>query len=102
MNHDVQRGAAELAERQLVDTLRSPRLCVDRCHCHSIVTGGFELMSYTTRLMPRTSFTMRDEMLASTEYGSRAQSAVMPSLLSTARIATVYSYVRSSPMTPTL
>ena len=34
-------------------------------HSHSIVDGGFELMSYTTRLMPFTSFTMRDEMRAS-------------------------------------
>ena len=60
-------------------------------HSHSIVAGGFELMSYTTRLMPRTSFTMRDEIVASRSCGSRAQSAVMPSRLSTARIATVCS-----------
>src|SRR6266851_1206271 len=71
-------------------------------HSHSIVEGGFELMSYTTRLMPRTSLTMRDEIRARSSCGSRAQSAVMPSRLSTARIATVYSYVRSSPITPTL
>src|SRR5712691_8317042 len=76
-------------------------LCVVR-YSHSMVDGGFELMSYTTRLMPFTSFTMRDEMRASRSCGRRAQSAVMPSRLSTARIAAVYSYVRSSPITPTL
>src|SRR3954451_14724924 len=66
-------------------------LAVDIGHSHSIVDGGFDEMSYTTRLMPRTSFTIRDEMRASRSCGSRAQSAVIPSRLSTARIATVYS-----------
>ena len=28
-------------------------------HSHSMVSGGFEVMSYTTRLMPRTSLMMR-------------------------------------------
>ncbi len=60
-------------------------------YSHSIVDGGFELMSKTTRLMPLTSLTMRDEMVASSSCGSRAQSAVIPSRLSTARIAIVYS-----------
>src|SRR6185436_7057886 len=73
-----------------------------RHYSHSMVDGGFELMSNTTRLIPLTSLTMRDEIDASSSCGSRAQSAVIPSLLSTARIATVYSYVRSSPITPTL
>ena len=50
----------------------------------------------------RAELTMRDEIVASRSCGSRAQSAVMPSRLSTARIATVYWYVRSSPITPTL
>src|SRR5436190_22774202 len=62
-------------------------------YSHSMVEGGLLLMSYTTRLMPFTSLTMRDEMQASSSCGRRAQSAVIPSLLSTARIATVYSYV---------
>ena len=35
-------------------------------HSHSIVAGGFELMSYTTRLTPATSLTMRDEILPRT------------------------------------
>src|SRR3954470_23756413 len=71
-------------------------------YSHSIVDGGLELMSYTTRLMPWTSLTIRDEMVASRSCGRRAQSAVMPSRLSTARMAMVDSYVRASPITPTL
>ena len=31
-------------------------------HSHSIVPGGFDVMSYTTRLIPRTSFTIRFEI----------------------------------------
>src|SRR6185312_11235446 len=58
-------------------------------YSHSIVPGGFEVMSYTTRLMPRTSLIIRLEIVRSTSYGSGAQSAVMPSSLSTARIAQV-------------
>src|SRR6266699_2510432 len=87
--------------RESKDVKANPHIH-DLAHSHSIVDGGFELMSYTTRLMPRTSLTMRDEMRASSSCGRRAQSAVMPSRLSTARIAAVYSYVRSSPITPTL
>ena len=34
-------------------------------YSHSIVAGGFELMSYTTRLIPRTSLIMRFEMVPS-------------------------------------
>ena len=30
-------------------------------HSHSIVAGGFELTSYVTRLMPRTSLMMRPD-----------------------------------------
>ena len=57
-------------------------------HSHSIVAGGFELMSYTTRLTPGTSLTIREEIFPRTSYGSFAQSAVMPSSDVTARIAT--------------
>ena len=35
-------------------------------YSHSMVAGGFEVMSYATRLMPGTSATMRPEMRAST------------------------------------
>src|SRR5271166_4170711 len=58
-------------------------------HSHSIVPGGFEVMSYTTRFTPRTSFTIRFEIVFSTSYGSGTQSAVMPSSECTARMAQV-------------
>lgn len=58
-------------------------------HSHSIVAGGFDVMSYTTRLTFSTSFTMRTEILSSTSHGIRAQSAVMPSTDVTARMPTV-------------
>src|SRR5207249_5509720 len=45
---------------------------------------------------------MRAERRARRSAGSRAQSAVMPSVECTARIATTFSYVRSSPITPTV
>src|SRR6267143_643342 len=51
--------------------------------------------------MPRTSFMMRLEIFPSRSCGSAAQSAVMKSLVCTARRATTYSYVRPSPITPT-
>ncbi len=54
-----------------------------------MVPGGFEVMSYTTRLIPRTSFTIRFEIVFSTSYGSGTQSAVIPSSECTARIAQV-------------
>ncbi len=41
-------------------------------------------------------------IVASVWNGIRAQSAVMKSCVSTARTATAFSYVRPSPMTPTL
>ena len=37
-----------------------------RVYSHSIVAGGFELMSYTTRLTPRTSLMIRVEIRART------------------------------------
>jgi hypothetical protein len=70
-------------------------------YSHSIVPGGFEVMSYTTRLIPLTSLTILLEIVRSTSYGSGAQSAVIPSSLSTARTAHVFAYVRWSPITPT-
>lgn len=55
-------------------------------YSHSIVAGGFVLMSYTTRFTPLTSLTMRVEILSSTSDGSLTQSHVIPSSLVTARI----------------
>ena len=56
-------------------------------YSHSMVDGGLEEMSYTTRLTPFTSLMMRPEILASRSAGRRAQSAVMASTLSTMRRA---------------
>ena len=56
-------------------------------YSHSMVAGGLDEMSYTTRLIPRTSFTMRDEMVASRSCDRGTQSAVMPSRECTARRA---------------
>src|SRR5262249_10565488 len=77
---------------------------VQRCHrhSHSIVPGGFDVMSYATLFTPGTSLIIRLEMRSSTSYGSRAQSAVMASSDVTARKTIGYSYVRSSPITPTV
>ena len=45
----------------------------NRNYSHSIVPGGFEEMSYTTRLTPLTSFIIRFEMLSNTsKYAIRA------------------------------
>src|SRR5215207_10057455 len=59
----------------------------NRNHSHSIVAGGLLVISYTTRLIPSTSFTIRLEILASRSCGRRAQSAVIKSSVVTARIA---------------
>ena len=42
------------------------RWVVARPYSHSIVAGGLELMSYTTRLTPGTSFTIRELIVPST------------------------------------
>src|SRR5512140_1917860 len=48
-------------------------------YSHSIVPGGLLVTSYTTRLIPRTSLTMRVPMRFNTSPGSSTISAVMPS-----------------------
>ena len=58
-------------------------------YSHSMVAGGFELTSYTTRLIPLSSLMILFEVLASTSGGIRAQSAVIPSTLVTALRAIV-------------
>jgi len=63
--------------------------------------GGFDVMSYVTRLIPAISFVMRDEMRRRTSGGKTNQSAVIKSSDWTARSAMTCSYVRRSPMTPT-
>src|SRR6266498_5803804 len=70
-------------------------------YSHSIVPGGLDVMSYTTRFTPATSLTMRLLRASSTVESRRAQSAVMPSSDVTARTMMGYSYDRPSPCTPT-
>src|SRR4030095_10319837 len=59
-------------------------------YSHSIVDGGFEEMSNTTRLTPFTSLMIRLLIVPSRSYGSRAQSAVIASWLVTARSAITF------------
>lgn len=54
-------------------------------YSHSMVAGGLEVQSSTTRLIWRHSLVMRVEMVASTSYGMRDQSAVMASSEDTGR-----------------
>jgi hypothetical protein len=55
-------------------------------YSHSMVAGGFDVTSSTTRFTPGISLTMRPEIVSIRSYGSRAQSAVIASSLVTARI----------------
>src|SRR6185312_3529532 len=62
---------------------------IDACpegHSHSMVAGGFDVTSSTTRFTPGISLTIRPEIVSIRSYGSRAQSAVIASSLVTARI----------------
>ena len=52
-------------------------------YSHSIVAGGFELISYTTRLIPLTSLIILLDISSNTLYDILTQSAVIPSLLFT-------------------
>lgn len=61
---------------------------MQRRYSHSIVAGGLELTSYTTRFTPRTSLIMRLLIRPNTSAGNANQSAVIPSRLVTARNAT--------------
>jgi hypothetical protein len=60
-----------------------------RDYSHSIVAGGLLETSNTTRLTPLTSLMIREASFSSRSYGSRTQSAVMPSCDSTTRMAMV-------------
>src|SRR5215471_8440807 len=72
-------GMPDLGVGQPLDEIR-------RRYSHSIVAGGFEVTSSTTRLTPGISFTTRAAIVSTRSYGSRAQSAVIASSLVTARI----------------
>lgn len=57
-------------------------------YSNSIVAGGFPVQSYSTRLTPFTSFTIRFVTFPSTSHGISALSAVIKSDVHTARSAT--------------
>ena len=73
-------------EMQVGEGSRHPR-----AYSHSIVAGGFEEMSYTTRETPFTSLVMRLDARDSSSWGRCAQSAVIASTEVTARSATTWS-----------
>lgn len=56
-------------------------------YSNSIVAGGLPVQSYMTRFTPFTSLTMRVVVFWRTSHGSCAHSAVMKSLVMTARRA---------------
>lgn len=58
-------------------------------YSHSIVAGGLLVISYTTLLMCFTSLTIRVETFSRISYGILAQSAVIKSVVVTARSAKV-------------
>jgi hypothetical protein len=60
-------------------------------HSHSIVAGGLELTSYTTRFTPGIWLINLLEIRPSTSYGNGYQSAVIPSVLVTARRPSTFS-----------
>ena len=65
---NVQRATLK---KDRTSALRGERSALGVPYSHSMVAGGLELMSKTTRLMPRTSLMMRFEMRASVSYGTR-------------------------------
>ena len=60
-------------------------------HSHSIVPGGFDVTSYTTRLIPRTSLMIRVATFPRKPMSKGKKSAVMPSTEVTARSAQTWS-----------
>jgi len=56
-------------------------------YSHSMVPGGLEVISYTTRLIPRTSFIIRLAVLPKNFISKGKKSAVIPSVEVTARSA---------------
>ena len=62
-------------------------MCLARYHSNSIVPGGLLVRSYITRFTPFTSFIIRVITFCNTSNGISEQSAVMKSLVLTARSA---------------
>lgn len=71
---------ARSAPPEFGETLRG-----GRDYSHSMVPGGLEVQSKTTRLTSLTSLVIRVEIFSNTSYGRRVQSAVMASSEDTGR-----------------
>ena len=67
-----------------------------------MVLGGLEVTSYTTLLIPLILFTIWLEMFCKKDFSNLKKSAVMPSSDVIALNKHKYSYVRLSPITPTV
>jgi len=83
-NFPQSRGTRCKLERKAHERLVGTGIRLDlagrlQTHSHSMVAGGLPEMSYTTRLMPRTSLMMRLDTLDNSACGSSAQCAVMKS-----------------------
>ncbi len=61
--------------------------CLSFAYSHSIVAGGLDDTSYTTRDTSLISFIIRVEILSTNSYGKCAKRAVIKSTVSTARSA---------------
>ena len=85
------RRAATVRPADDTHNLRPHRIGAAAPYSHSMVAGGLLEMSYTTRLMPRTSLMIRFATFARMSCGSGAQCAVMKSVVCTARSATTCS-----------
>src|ERR1035438_129155 len=72
------------------ESIPLPHRFQQETYSHSIVAGGLELTSRTTRETPRTSLVIRLEIRCTSKWGSRVQSAVMASMLSTIRSDMTY------------
>ena len=71
-------------------------------YSHSIVLGGLLEISKTTLFIPLTELIISEDIKSKISYGILDQLAVIPSVLLTALTAIVFSYVLSSPITPTV
>ncbi len=83
----IQESAGELDLSESFVSLQPVLVPAVHPYSHSIVAGGLLEMSSTTRLIPRTSLMMRFEIVCSVSCERWPQSAVMPSSLSTMRMA---------------
>jgi len=85
------KGSAFAKANDSTHTHTKKRCFIVLFYSHSIVAGGLELISYTTLLTPFTLFIISLDTFCMNSYGKCTQSAVIPSVLSTALRATHFS-----------